>query len=137
MKIKEIREVQTLEQLLGLAGSNDLNVLYDIGYRGGYVAFYGYEIAALLKISPDELTNKVGAYCNYLGGGIRGSVCVSPTDRVKSARNKALIDELAEACRRAYLNAEDDGQDDGDDEDAYWNRLGTEAARRAGIESAY
>lgn len=134
--IKQLKAVNTLDDLRVVAHEHDMTLLYDIGGRCQHIAFYASDVALEMGIDAGQLPNKVGAYSNYLGGGIRGAICVTETHRVSDNIKRGLVDELSEACRRALINAERDLYDD-DDDDAYWNRLGTEAARRAGIVSAY
>lgn len=135
--IKALKSVQTIEEL------EDLNVgylQYDIGYRGGYIGFSGAHVSEALGIPEWQLTGKVGAYVNYLGGGIRGSVCVSEFHQVENARKARLVEELVEACKRAYINAENEtsmNDEVFEDEETNWDAVGTNAARIAGISRAY
>jgi hypothetical protein len=50
---------------------------------------------------------------------------------VVDKRKRRLIEELCEACKRAYLTAEEDLYMD------EWDEMATQAARDAGIASAY
>lgn len=135
--LKALRAVHTIEELEEL---NIGNLQYDIGYRGGYIGFSGSHVAEALGIPEWQLTGKVGAYVNYLGGGIRGSVCVSEFDKVENNRKAALVAALVEACKRAYINAENEvsmNEEVYDDDETNWEAVGTNAARRAGIGRAY
>lgn len=135
--IKQLKSANSIEDLqeLGIG-----RVQYEVGGRGGYVAFYGQSVAEAFSIPEWQLTGKVGAYVNYLGGGLRGSVCTSECSRVEGKRKIRLVEELLEACRRAYLNTENEiGLNDEEygDGDTNWDALGTARVRVAGISRAY
>lgn len=135
--IKQLKNANTIEQLEAL---NIGYLNYEIGYRGGHLAFRGSAVAETFGIPEWQLTGKVGAYVNYLGGGLRGSVCTSEYDRVEGKRKARLVEELVEACRRAYINAENEtGLNEEEDEygETNWDAKGTSAARAAGVRSAY
>lgn len=128
--IKQLKQVETIEDLqsLGLG-----RVTYDIGNRGGHVAIYSSDISQNMGIPDHQMTNKVGVYCNYLGGGVRGSLVGSEVFRVGDKRKRRILEELIEACRRAYLFAEEESNMFEDE----WNEAATNAARQAGISRAY
>ena len=135
--LKQIRNVQTFEdlKLLGI-GCID----YDISYRGGYLGFYNTSIAETFNINPNFLPRKFGAYCNYLGGGIRGTVNTSDYSDKITGRKAKLLDELGLACVRVYENIENESylnETEDEDGETNWDALATEAARNGGICSAY
>ena len=135
--LKQIQSVNTLSELnnLGLG-----NVIYDIGGRGGNMGFYSSAVARCFNINPEMLPEHFGAYCNYLGGGVRGAVATSTFDSKISKGKAKLLSELAEACKRAYLDLENENnmndELDADDE-INWDAMVTRAHREAGIVSAY
>jgi hypothetical protein len=82
----------------------------------------------------------IGAYVNYLGGGLRGSIQTSSYSTEIVGKKKELLDLLLEACVRVYENLEDEsGLNDEEYEngDTNWDALGTKMSRKAGISSAY
>lgn len=134
MNFKKVRTVEDLEEL-GIG-----NVEYNISYRGGSISFDADDVANYFDISVHELPGKVGAYCNYLGGGIRGSICTSPVYKVEDDNKREKIAELAEACKRVYNNIENDGRlndTEYPDGDVNWDAVATKNVRNAGITSAY
>lgn len=129
--LKALKSANTLSDLSNL-GMGRLS--YDIGHRGGFVAFYSKDVCDAWGIPYDQLPSKVGVYCNYLGGGVRGAVIASQYEWMTNKSKARKVAALIEACRRAYLNAENEIFGDEQDE---WNALATEAARQAVIGSAY
>lgn len=135
MKKSELKKVNTIE---GLESLGIGPVFAEIGYRGGGLGFSGRAVAEALRIDECYLPGKFGVYCNYLGGGIRGSVTGSGYNKNVPAKKAALLDELSEACKRAYLNAEGDMNDEEDEDgEVNWDAKATNASRKAGIISAY
>lgn len=135
--IKELKSVQTIEDLENL---NIGRLSYDIGHRGGSLFFYGSDVADAFGIPEWQLTGKVGAYVNYLGGGLRGSVCTSDYAKVEGKRKERLVEELLLACKRAYLDAENEtglNEEEYEDGDANWDAIGTARVREAGVNRAY
>jgi len=133
--LSKINKVNTLEELnsLGLG-----NVHYDIGYRGGGVGLYASNVAEYLKISTDMLPRYVGASCNYLGGGIRGSITSGGYNDAITGRNAKVLDAISEACKRVYLFMEGDMNDEEyEDGETNWDAMATKSARNSGIVSAY
>ncbi len=131
--LKKVRSIADLKLL------NIGYLQYDIGGRGGSVHYSCSDVAEHFSVDADKLTPKIGAYTNYLGGGLRGSITGSQV-RGLSKRKTALVEALINACVRAYQNAEDElGMNDEEDEDGdiNWEAKGTNAARGAGIVSAY
>lgn len=81
----------------------------DISYRGGS-----------LKVDVSELFNTgdepaiMGAYQNYLGGGMAGSIQAGRQFDISrfSKKNLALYEIMAEACKRYFYNVNNGGGDD-------------------------
>jgi hypothetical protein len=135
MKIADIRNAQVIEDLEVL---NIGNLDYNIGMRGGYLGFYGHDIAEALNIDENLLPGKVGAYCNYLGGGVRGKVVGSGySDKIIGKRKIQLLDTLIAACIRVYLNEEAEIFSNDNDDEINWDVEATNCARNSGIISAY
>lgn len=135
--IKQLKNAYTIEDLQDL---NIGRVQYEVGGRGGYVGFYGSAVAETFAIPEWQLTGKVGAYVNYLGGGLRGGVCGSEYGKVEGKRKQRLVEELIEACKRAYISAEDEiglNEEEYEDGDTNWDAIGTASVRQAGITRAY
>ena len=135
-KLREVRKCKTTGdlELLGigrLVGDGP-------GYRGGTLGFCGSDVAAYVGCDEADLPGKVGCYCNYLGGGVRGSVVGGGYSSNVTGSKAELLDALAEACKRAYVNAENGLNDETDgDGDTNWDALATKGARAAGVVSAY
>ena len=121
---------------------NDGKVDYDVNYRGGHYGLSRSDVADLLGLGgyADYLPSKVGAFCNYLGGGLRGSITVS--DYNKNLPKKYVLKVIAftNACKKRYKEIED-GIGLNDDEDANgetnWDAWGTARSRKAGVISGY
>src|SRR3990170_5491134 len=94
-KIEALKKAQTIEDLKSLEiGKID----YEISHRGGSLGFYGSDIAGYLEIDADLLPRKFGAYCNYLGGGLRGCICTSDfSTKIKNEEVIELLMEIGEA----------------------------------------
>lgn len=137
--LTQFKNVYSLEDLQDL---NIGRVIYEVGGRGGYCGFHATSVAEHFGIKAYELPAKFGCYVNYLGGGIRGSITQSDYDRVNtSVRKGKLLAALAAACVRVYEDMEGEMNDEEDEEDedgeTNWEAKGTNAARAAGIVSAY
>lgn len=135
--MKQLKKASTIEDLEDL----EIGSVYcDISHRGGGIGFYGSDVAEHFDVDQTLLPPKFGAGCNYLGGGLRGSIFPSNFSPKIKGEKEMLLRELANACVRAYKNAENEtGMNDETDEDGEtnWDALGTKASRNAGIESAY
>ena len=119
--------------------------VYDIGYRGGN---YGLAVNDFIdKFMPenikvddiiDMLPNKVGVYCNYLGGGLRGAITGGGYSEKLPKKLAKIVDDFVKLCRQRYMEMED-GLNDETDEDGEtnWDAVGTKASRNAGVVSAY
>jgi hypothetical protein len=132
-----LKKVETLEQLEALKIGN---IDYDLSYRGGYLGFRSSAVAEHFKCDDYLLPNKFGAYCNYLGGGIRGSVVPSNFGKLPK-RKTELLKALGEACVRVYINLENENNMN-NEYDEYsgepnWEAMGTNRARLKGIVSGF
>jgi hypothetical protein len=135
MKIKDLKLIDTLEdfETIGLTSP-----VVDISYRGGTLGFHGGDVSSLLDIDKNLLPSNIGAFCNYLGGGLRGSIQVSNYSDKITGRKKVLLDAFLQACLRVYHNTEGTLNDsEYPDGDINWEAQGTAACRRAGVKSAY
>lgn len=126
---------------------------YEISHRGGkYGAAVDDVIGALFPTICDSysnvyqkiknlLPNKIGAWVNYLGGGLRGSICRSDYSKELPAKYAKRIDAFTRECKRRYLEIENgEGLNDTEDADGEtnWDALGTNRSRAAGVkQSAY
>jgi hypothetical protein len=111
-----------------------------MGYRGGTLGISSQVVSEKLGIPSYLLPGMIGAYVNYLGGGIRGSIQTSTYSTEITGKKKELLDLLLEACVRVYEDIENEsGMNDEEDEDGdtNWDALGTKMCRRAGVASAY
>lgn len=135
--IKELQAVQTIKDLEALGIGS---IYCDISHRGGGVGFYGSDVAEHFNVDSVYLPRHFGAGCNYLGGGLRGTIFPSNfSDKIKGTKAN-LLKELANACVRAYQNDEDGtglNDDEYPDGETNWEALGTKMTRRAGTRSAY
>jgi len=136
--LTNLKKINTLEELNLLDMGK---AFYDIGYRGGHLGFRGIDVANRLGINYSNIPTSFGAYCNYLGGGIRGALVVSDFNVNVKGRKKQLLEAVGEACKRVYLNLEgDSGLNDEYDEhtgEPNWETMGTNRARLKGIVSGY
>lgn len=124
------KKIDSIDQLQSV-----LPVDYNISSRGGYVAIdpsavCDYLQSRHIKVSPSDLPRKFGAYCNYLGGGIRGAICETQFNPKLSITAQKYLSELSAACKRVYLSLDSNDPDN-------WDDIGTNAARAAGITRAY
>jgi hypothetical protein len=135
--LKLINSVQTIEDLEALQIGR---VEAEIGPRGGGVGFYGSDIAGEFSVSANDLPNKFGCGCNYLGGGVRGAIFASGYNRQTITGRKAkLLDALSAACIRVYNNVENDNgmNEEEVDGETNWDAMATNKSRAAGIVRAY
>lgn len=139
---------QTVRQIvLNLESENRIE--YDISHRGGtYGAASGDVVAALFPTLSDRtalmidnwLPNKVGVHCNYLGGGLRGSINRSDFSKDMPAKYAKRIDSFTRECKNRYLaieNGEGLNDEEYPDGDTNWDAIGTNRSRAAGVKSAY
>ena len=137
LTVKEIRKVETIE---GLDGLGIGRIECDISHRGGGIGFWGSDVASALEVNENDLPRKFGAGCNYLGGGIRGSISGSGFNEKNITGKKAqILSALADACVRVYENVENESglNSDYEDGETNWDAQATKASRKAGIKSAY
>lgn len=90
MTLKQVKAVRTLEDLQSL-GIGEVD--YDISYRGGGLGFAGSDVAQAVGVKEDYLPNKFGCGCNYLGGGLRGSIFPSDFNRSIKGQKQTLLAE--------------------------------------------
>jgi len=137
LTLKAIKKIKTYEDLEGLGIGR---VYCDIGGRGGGIGFYSSDVARTFDVSESDLPGKFGAGCNYLGGGVRGSIFGSSFNTTNiTGRTADLLTALAQACVRVYENTENESglNSDGEDGETNWDAQATKASRKAGIRSAY
>ena len=135
--LEDIKKIDSFQELIALGIGE---VMYDVSHRGGKVGFYGQEVAYAFELDPYLLSPKYGVYVNYLGGGLRGSICSSGYSKSIPADKALLLDALAEACKRVYLALENEqglNEETYPDGDTNWEALGTNRAREAEIKAAY
>lgn len=133
----KISEIQTTEELEAL-GIGRLHI--DISHRGGGLGFHSSDIARHFEINESDLPRYFGAGCNYLGGGLRGSIFPSGYSKAVIGKTAKKLDAIAAACVRVYENLESEtGVNDEtyEDGDINWDAIGTRASRAAGVESGY
>lgn len=99
VKITSIKKVKTYEDLEGLGIGR---IYCDISHRGGGIGFYQEDIARVFDVSEYQLPKHFGAGCNYLGGGLRGSIFGSGFSTEITGRKAKLLKALSEACIRVY-----------------------------------
>lgn len=138
--LKKISEANTIEELALALNININRAEIDISYRGGGIGFRSGDIAELVGVDADDLPNKFGAGCNYLGGGLRGAIFPSGYNQSITGKKAELLDAISQACIRAYESIENDaGLNSEEDEDGEtnWEAMGTNRCRHAGVVSAY
>jgi hypothetical protein len=126
------------EKVLALEESGQVD--YEIGYRGGHYGLPRSEACELLGIEggySDYLPAKVGVYCNYLGGGLRGAIVWGGYGKIPEKYAKRL-DSFYRVCKKRYLEIENGMNDEVDSEgNENWDAIGTRKMREAGVESGY
>jgi hypothetical protein len=136
--LKQLRSIQCIEDFEALSLSP---CVYDISHRGGKLGFSSTVISSLFKINEAALSKNVGVYCNYLGGGVRGTINASSYSTLSiTGRKKALLDAFLAACRRVYENVENSmylNDTEYPDGDTNYDALVTNLSRKAGIVSSY
>ncbi len=106
---KALESVYDYEDLqkLGIAKYPECN----ISYRGGYLGFLDKDIAKVFGIDTRFLPSKVGVHCNYLGGGLRGSIITSSFhESVYKHKNYQKLANLLERLVEIYKNLEVEGE---------------------------
>ena len=126
VKLADLKKVKTLTDLENLGIGK---VIGDISYRGGNLGFRGVDVAREFDIYDYLLPTNFGCGCNYLGGGLRGSVFASDFSKEVTGKKARLLEALGEACIRVYywIEKEDNMEDD----------VMSGVARVKGIRSAY
>jgi len=99
VKMADLKKVKTYEDLEALGIGR---VYCDISYRGGGIGFYAEDVARAFDVSDYQLPKHFGAGCNYLGGGLRGSIFASDFSKGITGRKARLLEALGEACIRVY-----------------------------------
>lgn len=124
----------------------DGRISYEIGHRGGWYRTTSSTLVEELfrKHSPasralmlEKMPQNFGAFCNYLGGGIRGAVCRSSFSEELPKSIKAKLDDFGKECVRRYLELEREWLDSGDAFTDEWNEEATRKVRANGIISAF
>ena len=138
MTIKDIKAAESVKDLEALGIGK---VSCNLGHRGGGLGFYNADIANIVDVPECDIPAKFGAGCNYLGGGLRGSIFPSSySDRIKDSKKIKLLDSIADACVRVYRNIENDNglnEEEYPDGDTNWEAIGTKRARQTSVKSAY
>jgi hypothetical protein len=132
---KKLNNIHTLEDLQEIG-----RILVDIGHRGGKVGLSSDIVSEELNIPSHLLPRMIGAYVNYLGGGLRGSIQTSSYSSEIVGKKKELLDLLLEACVRVYEDIENESglnDEEYEDGETNWDALATKMSRQAGISSAY
>lgn len=136
--LKKIRAVENLDDLENLEIGN---TRVDISYRGGGIGFESRDVSSAFDVPDYYLPRFFGAACNYMGGGLRGSVFPSNySENITGKRKIELLDALSAACVRVYESIENESMLNDDqypDGETNWEAVGTKSIRRAGITSAY
>lgn len=81
----------------------------DISYRGGSLKI---DVSDLFDTGEEQAI--MGAYQNYLGGGMAGSIQAGRMFDISgfSEDDLAIYEELAEACKKYFYNVNNGGGDD-------------------------
>lgn len=119
----------------------------EISYRGGGIGIMAGWLSGRLAdkdlIKHDDidyikarLPRYVGAGCNYLGGGIRGSICMSGMDESIWENFKKAAEVLTQVQKIAVEKYKNEEQELGLYDES-WEAKGTAMSRARGIVSAY
>ena|SRR3972149_5795410 len=135
-RVAEVKKIKTYDQLEKFCKDNGIAMEVGISYRGGNLGVYGSDLAEYLNICEGDLPRYYGAYCNYLGGGVRGSIVGSGYNNEVPKRIANWLEEFADACKRVYeyIENEDNLNDDYPDGSTNWDARATKGSRNAGIE---
>lgn len=81
----------------------------DISYRGGSLKV---DVSRIFDTGNEDAI--MGAYQNYLGGGIAGSIQTGRAFDISefTAKDMAVYELMAEACKRYFYNCNNGGGDD-------------------------
>ena len=115
---------------------------YDISYRGGHYGLKAEKVIELLGLdcNEDDLPPKLGAFVNYLGGGLRGTINISDYSENVGTRDRKKLDTFLEVCKERYKEIEDAiglNIEEYEDGDVNWDATGTRKVREGGISSTY
>src|SRR3989338_1387574 len=117
------------------------NIKYDIGHRGGTYGAATSDVIAILfpTLSDDKidelanlLPNMVGVHCNYLGGGLRGSLVRSDYSERMPAKYAKRINAFTRECKARYLAIEDSAglnEEEDADGNTNWDAYGSNRIR--------
>lgn len=133
-RLNDANSIEELESIL------EADAIVDISYRGGGLGFHARDVARLAEVDSDFLPGKFGAFCNYLGGGLRGRIVGSDWDSEIEGKSRDILEALSKACVRAYETAEHEAgllEDEDEDGETNWENIGTKKARAAGVISGY
>jgi len=135
---KYYKFVLGMEQL----GSLDM----EIGHRGGFIKLSSSSVFEAFDIPDkylDSVPRYIGAGCNYLGGGVRGSIFSTggaaefESHGVPKTYAK-ILEKVGDALIRRYEELEGGANDEVDEDgETNWDAMATNASRRAGVRSAY
>ena len=115
-------------------------IIFDISHRGGHYGLHCEDFIEefLPEIDSDFLPPKVGVYCNYLGGGVRGAIIGGGYSSSVKEEEADVIEAYTEACKRRYHELEGDINEEEDEEgEANWEAIASNRAREQGVESAF
>jgi hypothetical protein len=128
--VKAINEIESIDDLISMM---ETEIDYDISYRGGGIAINANYFLLQCGVAIEGCPDIFSVYCNYLGGGLRGSICTFSIPESFKGEKRSILVAVQKMLRRVYADAENAfGLNDGS-----WEAQGTEACRNAGIESAY
>ena len=109
LNLRDLKRVKTYEDLENLGIGR---VYCDISHRGGGIGFYAEDVARAFDVYESQLPRHFGAGCNYLGGGLRGSIFPSDFSNEIIGRKRQLLEALADACIRVYENIDKEEVED-------------------------
>lgn len=125
------------------------SAICDISHRGGNFGFRSADVVgALFADKSDAVRDKIldfmpakfGAFCNYLGGGLRGAIVVSDFSPDMPGYAAKRLTKFGALCKAQYKAYEDDmglNDDEYPDGDTNYEAIATAAVRGAGTVSAY
>lgn len=114
--IREIAKIKTFGDWRSFCKENNLKENFEISHRGGYLGVKTREFvfAFLENADEDMFPSNVGVYCNYLGGGMRGSINYGGHSDRLSKEDSEIVDTFCEACKLAYVSLENMEDEDGE-----------------------
>ena len=144
--MQNIRKSKIYKRLVDMDNGNGEYIGYvrfEISHRGGSYGMNSENVLRFLGIDmkyDGYLPNNVGAYSNYLGGGIRGSIVQSDYSKDLPKKVSEKIDQFTLACKARYQDIENDSglnDEEYSDGETNWDAIGTNRIRKAGVKSAY